>query len=158
MSTQQQDNSFAKGMVIGALLGGAVGALTALLFAPKTGADLRRDIADKSTDLYNDVYSKASDYMRDKTQNMSSFVNEGKVRAEELVNSTKQQAGHLLYEAESLIREARDRVTSVQHDLKDNIDRLQDATRAGRDAFASEMKKDKADDTGKASASNGASA
>src|SRR5262249_31866775 len=142
MSTQQstQDNgSFTKGMVIGALLGGAVGAITALLFAPKPGVVLRREIADKSSDIYNDVYNKASDFVRDKSQSVSTFVNEGKARAEELVNSTKQQAGHLLYEAENLIREARDRVTSVQHGIKDNIDRLQDATRAGRDAFSSEM-------------------
>ncbi len=146
-STQQQDNSFAKGMVIGALLGGAAGAITALLFAPKPGADLRRDLVDKSADIYNDVYHKASDYVRDKSQGVSTLVNEGKARAEELVNTTKQQAGHLLYEAESLIREARDRVTSVQHDIKDNIDRLQDATRAGRDAFATEIKKhDRADE------------
>jgi gas vesicle protein len=140
-STQQQDNSFTKGMVIGALLGGAVGALTALLFAPKPGTILRREIADKSADIYHDVYSKASDFVRDKSQDVATFVNEGKARAEELVNSTKEQAGHLLYEAENLIREARDRVTSVQHDIKDNIDRLQDATRAGKEAFASEIKK-----------------
>ncbi len=146
-STQQQDNSFTKGMILGALLGGAAGAITALLFAPKPGADLRRDIVDKSADIYNDVYHKASDFVRERSDNVSTIVNEGKVRAEELVNTTKQQAGHLLYEAESLIREARDRVTSVQHDIKDNIDRLQDATRAGREAFSSEIKKhDKADE------------
>jgi gas vesicle protein len=139
MSTQ--NNEFTKGMVIGALLGGAIGAVTALLFAPKPGNELRRDIADKSADLYNDVYSKASDFVRERSTDVSTFVNEGKVRAEELVNSTKKQAGHLLYEAESLIREARDRVSNVQHDLKENIDRIQDAAKAGKEAFVGEMKK-----------------
>jgi len=133
-----------------------VGAITALLFAPKPGVVLRREIADKSADIYNDVYHKASDFVRDKSESVSTFVNEGKARAEELVNSTKQQAGHLLYEAENLIREARDRVTTVQHDIKDNIDRLQDATRAGKEAFTNEMKKhDKPEDAGAAGKASG---
>lgn len=140
MSTQHNDGGFAKGMVIGALVGGAVGAITALLFAPKPGRELRREIADRSTDLYNDVQSKAGELLKEKATTMSQYVNEGRVRADELVNTTKQQAGHLLYEAESLIREARGRVATAQHDIKDNVNRFQEAARAGKEAFAESLK------------------
>ncbi|WP_106766341.1 YtxH domain-containing protein [Paenibacillus faecalis] len=35
-----------KGILIGALIGGIAGSVTALLFAPKAGKELRQDIAD----------------------------------------------------------------------------------------------------------------
>lgn len=41
-----------KGFVVGALIGSAIGATAALLFAPKSGKEMRKDIADKSSDLY----------------------------------------------------------------------------------------------------------
>ncbi|NDF61017.1 MAG: YtxH domain-containing protein, partial [Crocinitomicaceae bacterium] len=44
-------NSYAKGFLLGALVGGAVGAITALLFAPKPGKDLRDEISYRSKDL-----------------------------------------------------------------------------------------------------------
>ncbi|REK71256.1 YtxH domain-containing protein [Paenibacillus paeoniae] len=37
-------NTSTSGIVVGALVGGAVGAITALLFAPKSGQQLRSDI------------------------------------------------------------------------------------------------------------------
>ena len=39
-----QDNNLAKGFLIGFLAGGAVGAVVALLTAPKSGKELRADI------------------------------------------------------------------------------------------------------------------
>jgi len=45
----QEDNSgMLKGLIIGVLAGGAVGALVALLYAPKSGRELRADIKEKS--------------------------------------------------------------------------------------------------------------
>ena len=47
-----QGNDYTKGFIIGALVGGVAGALTALLLAPKSGAELRQDIAKTSSDVY----------------------------------------------------------------------------------------------------------
>jgi len=44
-------NSATGSFLAGVLVGGAVGALLALLFAPKSGRDLRRDIAETGEDL-----------------------------------------------------------------------------------------------------------
>lgn len=40
-------NTSTSGVVVGALVGGAVGAITALLFAPKSGQQLRADIGNQ---------------------------------------------------------------------------------------------------------------
>ncbi|MFF2886224.1 YtxH domain-containing protein [Paenibacillus sp. NPDC057967] len=40
-------NTSTSGVVVGALVGGAVGAITALLFAPKSGQQLRSDIGNQ---------------------------------------------------------------------------------------------------------------
>ena len=44
-------NSYAKGFLLGAIIGGAVGAITALLFAPKPGKELREELSYRSKDL-----------------------------------------------------------------------------------------------------------
>ena len=52
----QEDNSgMLKGLIIGVLAGGAVGALVALLYAPKSGKELRADIREKTGDLMDDA-------------------------------------------------------------------------------------------------------
>lgn len=50
---------YMKGFALGALIGGIAGAVTALLFAPKAGAELRKDIAVKS----GEYYGKATEYV-----------------------------------------------------------------------------------------------
>ncbi|MEC0089175.1 YtxH domain-containing protein [Paenibacillus macquariensis] len=72
-----------KGFLWGAVVGGVIGSVTALLFAPKQGAELRKDIADKSrqvgsktqelvsaageqsANIYGIVKTKANDIVQD---------------------------------------------------------------------------------------------
>ncbi|MCS6807959.1 MAG: YtxH domain-containing protein [Bacteroidota bacterium] len=131
------EHSFSKGLTLGMIIGGAVGALVALLFAPKSGRELRRDIAERSGELYD----KASVFAQEQSEKIGEYINEGRVRAEELVRNARQQAGTLLSEAETLISDARSRMSSAQYGIKDNISRIQDAARAGAEAFQSEMAK-----------------
>jgi gas vesicle protein len=129
--SQNTENNYSKGLAIGMIIGGAVGAAVALLLAPKSGAELRRDIADRSTDLYGKASSAAGDY-----------INEGRARAEEIVKTTRQQAGTILSEAETLMNDARSRIGQMaQGTIKDNISRIQDAAQAGTEAFKQEMGK-----------------
>ncbi|MFM2133955.1 MAG: hypothetical protein RL156_1236, partial [Bacteroidota bacterium] len=54
MSERESSNGgYINGFLAGALIGGAIGAITALVFAPKSGRELRRDIADRSVELYD---------------------------------------------------------------------------------------------------------
>ncbi len=43
-----ENNGMVKGLVIGLLAGGAIGAIVALLYAPKSGKELRADIREKA--------------------------------------------------------------------------------------------------------------
>ena len=63
-----------KGFLIGFLAGGTVGAIVALLTAPKSGKELRGDIKQKSEEYYDD----AEKYLADAKNKASELINEGK--------------------------------------------------------------------------------
>ena len=50
-----QDNNIGKGIVIGFIAGGALGAALALLYAPKSGRELRQDIKGKADDYLDEA-------------------------------------------------------------------------------------------------------
>ena len=56
-----EQKDYLKGLALGTIIGGVAGAVTALLMAPKSGAELRKDISTKS----GEVYGKASDFVAD---------------------------------------------------------------------------------------------
>src|SRR5262245_6955837 len=73
------------------LIGAGIGAITALLFAPKSGSELRSDIADAT--------KKGLDYARDTGRELGERANEvyqtGVDRASDLSNRSKDAVGDL---------------------------------------------------------------
>lgn len=134
-----KQNEYAKGLLVGALLGGAVGAITALLFAPKPGVELRKDIADKSAELYD----KATDCLHNAESNISSTVantyNEGKVKAQRIVETARTQAEGILNNAEEILKDARSKATSMKTNVTDKIQNVRDAAKAGAEVFKAEL-------------------
>ncbi len=55
------ENHKSPGFLMGALVGGAIGALTTMLFTTQKGRQLRKKIIDKLTELEEDVKSKAEE-------------------------------------------------------------------------------------------------
>jgi hypothetical protein len=47
----RQNEGLAKGLILGFLAGSVIGSVTALLLAPKSGADLRKEIKKKADEL-----------------------------------------------------------------------------------------------------------
>ncbi|TAE29131.1 MAG: YtxH domain-containing protein [Candidatus Kapaibacterium sp.] len=141
MSQNSDNGGYSKGLAIGMIIGGAVGAALALLLTPKTGKEMRRDIAGRGGEFYD----RASEFAKEQSGRMGDYVNEGKVRADELVRTARQQAGSLLNEAETLMSDARSRIGTAQGTIKDNIGRLQEAAQAGSDAFQREITRTKND-------------
>lgn len=84
-----QEKSFLRGL----LLGGLVGAVAALLYAPKSGKEMRRDIKRKSRELYEDAEGQFEDL---------------KEKAEDIIEDGKRQAAHLRRQAEKKMQEARE--------------------------------------------------
>ncbi|MER3524455.1 MAG: hypothetical protein C4326_10410 [Ignavibacteria bacterium] len=65
-----------KGLVTGTLIGGIIGATIALLYAPKSGRELRTDIKQKTSKLLNDA-ERAIEHAKEK---VSTTVRETKER------------------------------------------------------------------------------
>ncbi len=68
---KDQQGNMGKGFVLGFFIGGVIGAVTALLFAPKSGRELRQDIKEK-VDEIKDGAKKVTSQVKDITQ---TFVN-----------------------------------------------------------------------------------
>lgn len=134
------DSNYTKGFVLGALIGGFAGAITALLLAPKSGKELRQDIALKSSEFYE----KASDYISSAEQSIGNVVqntvNEGKIRAQNIVNSARRQAEDLLSSAENVLSEAKTKASTAKDSIQNKIENIRDAAKASADAFRTELK------------------
>jgi len=80
---------------MGLLIGGALGALAGIFFAPKSGKELRSDIKEKGSEVLKDgreIYSDAS------------------ARVKEIIKEVKHQAKELKKEAESTGEKIADKV------------------------------------------------
>jgi len=127
------NGSNTKSFLLGALIGGAVGAITALLFAPKSGRELRRDIVDNSTELYD----KATDFV-------NTTVTEGKQKAQSIIDAAKRQADCILNATSDYYEDAKTKITTSTDTVQQRFENLKEAAKAGSDAFKAELQnKDK---------------
>ena len=78
-------NSYAKGFLLGALVGGAVGAITALLFAPKPGRELRDELSYRSKDLLE----KGQNLFGGQENESSHIPNDGRMQADAVVRNAR---------------------------------------------------------------------
>lgn len=69
----QNSNIDTKDFLIGTLIGGIVGATTALLLAPKTGKELRTDLNDQALQL-KDKSSEVATMAKEKSSNLAQSV------------------------------------------------------------------------------------
>ena len=81
------------------LIGGGIGAIIALLFAPKSGKELREDIADttrkgieKSKEAAAQLQEKAGEYYEASREKASELYQSGKGKAGELTDKAKAAA------------------------------------------------------------------
>jgi len=128
-----QDNKMVKGLVIGLLAGGAIGALLALLYAPKSGKELRAEIRGKADDLIEG----AEGYMDAARNRAGEIVSEARKRSDQLVTDAKKKADSLLSDADRVLSDVRQKGGAVAEEGN----RLKSAVRAGVDAFKEERRK-----------------
>jgi gas vesicle protein len=130
-----KENGFGKGLLMGFLAGGAVGAIIALLYAPKSGRELRNDIRTK-TDEYLDEAERYLEEARDKAKMM---INEGKRKSEKLVSDARVKSDELLKDAEKIFTDAKTKVgqaiASGKQTLESEKNNLKNAFKAGVEAY-----------------------
>lgn len=87
MDFKGNSSAYTKGMVVGALIGGAVSGLAALLFAPKKGTELRRDIASKTEETYHTLAKGAGSLAQDAASKVGTFVDKLQTRNESVAST-----------------------------------------------------------------------
>ncbi|WP_342543236.1 YtxH domain-containing protein [Paenisporosarcina sp. FSL H8-0542] len=85
--SKSSDDMNSKDFLIGALVGGIIGAATALFLAPKSGAELRGDVTTQAS------------YLKEKTVDLSSTA---KVKTSQLSTQLKEKSGPLVDKVKSI--------------------------------------------------------
>jgi gas vesicle protein len=125
-----QSNGLTKGLVVGFLAGGAIGAILALLYAPKSGKELRADMKEKAGDILED----AEGYVRAARTKAGDIMSDAKKRSDQLISDAKKKAGTLLEDADKILADARQKTATI---LEEGT-RVKDAVKAGVSAFKEE--------------------
>ena len=135
------ENKTAKGLLLGFVTGGIVGAALALLYAPKSGKELRNDIKIKKDELMDDT----TEYLHIAKSKATDLINEGRRKSEELISDAKKKAGTLIDDANSILNDAKEKATTTNEATKDKLttesDKVKDAFKAGLDAYNQEKTK-----------------
>jgi gas vesicle protein len=137
----EDDTKMAKGLMLGFLTGGLLGATIALLYAPKSGRELRADIKHKTDEFIDDT----SEYMQIAREKAETLINEGRRKSELLIQDAKKKASSLIDDANTLLSEAKGKASHKYDETKEKLshesDRIKDAFRAGVDAYKDEKTK-----------------
>ena len=131
----RENSNLGKGLFIGFLAGGALGAILALLYAPKSGKDLRNDIRIKTDEYLDD----AERYIADARDKAKDLINEGKKRSEKIITDAKHKSEELLKDAEKIFTDAKVKASSAVAGGKEILEgeaaRLKTAVKAGVDTY-----------------------
>ncbi|MCB2204162.1 YtxH domain-containing protein [bacterium] len=119
-----------RNLLLGFLSGALVGGVFALLYAPKSGKELRGELAVKGGKVAEDVEG----YLADAQEKAKTIINEGKEKSAALITDAKKKADSLLQDAETILGGAKQRVSTEG-------DRLKTAVKAGVDAYKDERDK-----------------
>lgn len=86
----------------GLLLGGVLGFIGGILFAPKSGKELRKDLADGSDELYRQASTSISDF---------------KDRGQQAVQDFQSRSDAVIKQATQQLQETRDQLTAKVQEL-----------------------------------------
>jgi gas vesicle protein len=126
----RENDGIVKGLLIGLLAGGAIGAVVALLSTPKTGREMRSDIKSKMDDLMDE----ADTYVGTAKERSAALMSEARKRSESLVTDAKRKATSLMEDADKIITGVREKTGN----LVEKSGQLKTAVKAGVDAFKEE--------------------
>jgi gas vesicle protein len=134
---ENEKGDITKGLFLGFLAGGIVGAVVALLYAPKPGRELRRDIRDQK----DKIVDKASELLAGGQQAADEFLNAERDRAKQVLSQAKDKAQSILANAEHTLTEARTKASGATDAVRATATKVPNAAKAGMDAFRDELKK-----------------
>lgn len=105
----EQEESGAGSFLLGAVVGGVIGAATALFLAPKTGKEMREDLStqavqikDKSIELSALAKDKATEYSTVAKDKATEFATTAKEKTEEVTKSIQEQSVQIADKVKSM--------------------------------------------------------
>lgn len=126
------------------LIGGGIGAILALLFAPKSGEELRGDIADatrkgieKSKETAALVGERAGEYYEVSRDKAGEYYQAAQEKAGELKQATQAKVGELKEKAGELGEKAKEAVAATKNPFSAAIE-------AGKEAYVEEKRRTEA--------------
>jgi len=138
---QEREETSATTKLTYLLIGGGIGAILALLFAPKSGEELRGDIADatrkgleKSKEAAALAKERAGEYYEVTRERAGELYSSAQERAGEIYHTAQEKAGELKEKAGELAEKAKSAATSTANPFTAAID-------AGKDAYNQEKRR-----------------
>lgn len=126
------------------LIGGGIGAILALLFAPKSGEELRGDIADatrkgieKSKETAALVGEKAGEYYEVSREKAGEYYEAAQEKVGEFKQATQAKVGELKEKAGELGEKAKEAVAATKNPFSAAIE-------AGKEAYSEEKRRTEA--------------
>lgn len=101
--------------IAGLLTGGVIGGIAALLFAPKSGKEFRKDIADKKDGLIDDTNYLIENAM----EKSSAIILDAKKKAERLVDEGKKKVECMMKDADNLVNHGKGKFDSLTKEASD---------------------------------------
>lgn len=129
-SKMENRTSSSKGFLLGLLAGGAIGSITALLYAPKSGRELRKDIGNKS----REVVKGTEQYIDSAKTRAANIISDGRKKAESMISDARKKADQLTKGTEKLYTQGKEYLT-------DEAIKIKDAVKAGVDTYNEERRK-----------------
>lgn len=128
-----ENNGGMRGFVAGLFAGGVIGAALALLYAPKSGRELRAELKDRADHLIED----ADGYLNTAQEKAQQIVSEARKRSDVLLGDAKRKADTLLQDAEKVIVDAKAKAGSL---ASEGV-KIKEAVKAGVDTFKDERRR-----------------
>ncbi|WP_261303762.1 YtxH domain-containing protein [Paenibacillus andongensis] len=108
------------GLLLGLVIGGAVGAITSLLLAPKAGSELREDLSNTYR-TFNDKTSQLASAVGQKTQEIVSTVSD---KTQDIASAVSEKTQEV---ASAVSEKTKDMASSVSHQATEAIDKAKES-------------------------------
>ncbi|KAB7666776.1 YtxH domain-containing protein [Bacillus sp. B1-b2] len=135
-----QNNSSSKDFVLGAIIGGVVGAATALFLAPKPGKELLHDLNDhasvlkqKGVELTGSVKDRGNEFIsiaKDKTEQLSHAVTQSSVDLKDKVKSTVTNIPSANHSSEEVSEKQNTGISLTNKEMDEIQQKLEETKRA----------------------------